>query len=65
MRGFDCVAPDGAHAAPHHFEAESDEGILEQAREHVAEYHSALGLGEDQISGMIAQGAYDVGATSA
>jgi hypothetical protein len=60
MRGFDCVAPDGTHAEPAHFEAETDEGILEQAKDHIAEYHAALGITEDQARAMIAQGAYDM-----
>lgn len=59
MRSFDCVAPDGSHAEPIHFEAEDDEGILRQTKEHAAQYHQALGMTEDQIRGMIAQGAYD------
>jgi hypothetical protein len=64
MRGFDCVAPDGTHD-PMHFEAEDDEGIIEQAKGHVAEYHSALGLGEDQLRQMVSQGAYDLEPRSA
>jgi len=60
MRGFDCVAPDGTHAEPAHFEAETDEGIVEQAKAHVVQYHTALGLSEEQLRGMVAQGAYDV-----
>ena len=60
MRGFDCVAPDGSHAEPIHMEAEDDEGIAEKAKEHIATYHAALGITEDQMRAMIAQGAYDV-----
>lgn len=36
MRGFDCVAPDGSHEDPVHLEAETDEGLAEQARGMVA-----------------------------
>jgi hypothetical protein len=61
MRGFDCVAPDGSHADPTHFEAETDEAIAEQASQHIAEYHSALGITDEQMRQMIAQGAYDIG----
>jgi hypothetical protein len=61
MRGFDCVAPDGSHEEPTHFEAESDAAIVEQAKAHIAEYHAALGITEEQAREMVAQGAYDVG----
>jgi hypothetical protein len=60
MRGFDCVAPDGTHPDPVHFEAETDEGIAEQAAAHIAQYHAALGITDEQARGMIAQGAYDL-----
>lgn len=63
MRGFDCVAPDGTHEEPAHFEAETDDGILEQARGHIAEYHQALGITDDQARQMIAAGAYDIPAS--
>ncbi len=65
MRGFDCVAPDGTHAEPKHFEAEDDAGIAEQAKAHIAEYHAALGISEDQMKAMIAEGAYDMTPASA
>ena len=60
MRAYDCVAPDGNHAEPMHFEAKDDEGIAEQAKGHIAEYHAALGITDEQVRGMVAQGAYDV-----
>lgn len=60
MRGFDCVAPDGTHPDPAHFEAETDEGIAEQAKAHIEEYHAALGITDEQARAMIAQGAYDI-----
>jgi hypothetical protein len=60
MRGFDCVPPDDAHNETIHLEAEDDEALLGKAREHVAQYHVALGLTDDQLRGLIAQGAYDV-----
>jgi len=65
MRAFDCVAPDGTHAEPAHFEAEDDDGIVAQAKGHVSEYHAALGLGEDQLRQMVRDGAYDVEARGA
>jgi hypothetical protein len=48
-----------------HLEAEDDEGLLGKAKEHVAQYHPALGLTEDQLRGLISQGAYDVQPASA
>ena len=60
MRGFDCIAPDGTHAEPAHFEAESDEGVVEQARAHIEQYHAALGITDEQARVMVIQGAYDV-----
>ena len=60
MRGFDCEAPDGTHDQPVHFEAETDQGIADQAKVHIAEYHAALGITDEQAAAMIAQGAYDI-----
>jgi hypothetical protein len=60
MRGFDCVAPDGTHEEPAHFEAETDEGIAQQAKAHIEEYHAALGITDEQAREMISQGAYDI-----
>jgi hypothetical protein len=60
MRGFDCVPPDDAHTETIHLEAEDDEGLLDKAKEHAAQYHAAMGLTEDQLRGLISQGAYDV-----
>jgi len=48
-----------------HVEGEDDEGIFRKAREHVAQLHSPLGLGDKQVRPMIAQGVYDVPARSA
>lgn len=59
MRAFDCIAPDGTHSEPAHFEADDDEGILRDAREHAAAVHPSLGLTDEQLRGMIAQSAYD------
>ena len=58
---FDCVAPDGSHEEPTHFEAETDDAIVEQAKTHIAEYHASLGLTEEQAREMVVQGAYDIG----
>ena len=60
MRGFECIAPDGSHEEPTHFEAETDEAIVEQAKAHIAEYHAALGITDEQAQAMVAQGAYDI-----
>lgn len=60
MRGFDCVPPDDAHKDTMHLEAEDDEGLIGKAKEHVAQYHASMGLSEDQLRGIISQGAYDV-----
>ena len=60
MRGFECIAPDGSHEEPTHFEAETDEAIVEQAKAHIAEYHAALGMTDEQAQAMVAQGAYDI-----
>jgi len=60
MRGFDCVAPDGSHKEPAHFEGETDEAIVEQAEGHIAEYHAALGITQEQAREMVAQGAYEI-----
>lgn len=60
MRGFDCVAPDGSHAEPSHFEGETDEDIVAQAEAHIAEYHAALGITQEQARAMVSEGAYDI-----
>ena len=60
MRGFDRVAPDGTHEQPTHFEAESDEAIVEQAKAHIAAYHAPLGITDEEAREMVAQGAYDL-----
>jgi hypothetical protein len=60
MRGFDCEAPDGTHKEKTHFEGKDNEDLVRQARAHVAEYHAALGIGEEQIRQMVAQGSYDI-----
>lgn len=60
MRGSARVAPDGSHEEPAHFEAETDEGILEQAKSPIAEHHADLGITEEGAREMVAQGAYDL-----
>jgi hypothetical protein len=60
MRGFDCVPPDDAHRDTIHLEGEDDEALLAQAVKHTAQYHSALGIDEEQLRAIIAKGAYDV-----
>ena len=54
MRGFDCV-----HEAHEdiHFSAESDEGLVEQIREHRDQYHPEIT--DDEIRSLVTTGAYD------
>jgi hypothetical protein len=60
MRGFDCVPPDDSHKDTIHLEGKDDEALLAQALRHTAQYHSALGVSEEQLREIIAKGAYDV-----
>lgn len=64
MRGFDCVAPDGIHADPMHFEAEDDEGSSNRPRRMLLSTtrHSASAR---TSSARVSQGAYDLEPRSA
>lgn len=52
MRALDCECG-------WHLEAESDERLLERAREHVDADHSEMGLSDEQVRGIVADGAYE------
>lgn len=42
-----------------HLEAANDEELFERAREHVDRDHPDMGLGDEQVRGIVEQGAYD------
>ena len=42
-----------------HLEAAKDEELFERAREHVDRDHPEMGLGDEQVRGIVEQGAYD------
>lgn len=50
-RELDCPMGDG------HLEADTDEGLLDQARDHAREAHPELS--EEQVRAVVAQGARD------
>lgn len=52
MRALDC-------ACGQHLEAANDEELLQRAREHVDRDHPDMGLSEEQVRGIVAEGAYD------
>ena len=52
MRALDCECGQ-------HLEAANDEELFERAREHVDRDHSDMGLGDEQVRGIVEQGAYD------
>lgn len=51
MRALDCECG-------RHLEAESDEKLFEQTREHVDADHPEMGLTDEQVRGIVAEGAY-------
>jgi predicted small metal-binding protein len=53
MRAMDCPE-DG-----HHLEAENDEELFNQARQHADEVHPEAGFTDEQLRGLIAENAYD------
>jgi predicted small metal-binding protein len=53
MRAMDCTLDD------HHLEAENDEELFKQAREHVDEAHPEMEFSDEQLRAMIAEQAYD------
>jgi predicted small metal-binding protein len=52
MRALDCECGQ-------HLEAANDEELFERAREHVDRDHPDMGLGDEQVRGIVEQGAYD------
>lgn len=42
-----------------HLEASDDEELYERAREHVDRDHPDMGLSDEQVRGIVAEGAYD------
>ncbi len=52
MRALDCECGK-------HLEANSDEELYGQVREHVDRDHPEMQLGDEQVQGLVAQGAYD------
>ena len=60
MRGFDCQAPDGTHPDTIHFEGETDEDIYGKTQDHLAQYHLGLGMDEQAVREMIANGSYEM-----
>jgi hypothetical protein len=52
MRALDCECG-------RHLEVARDEELFERAREHVDRDHPDMGLGDEQVRGIVEQGAYD------
>ncbi len=52
MRAMDCKCGQ-------HLEAENDEELLGEARRHVDEAHPDMQLMDEQLRGILAEGAYD------
>jgi predicted small metal-binding protein len=52
MRALDC-------SCGKHLEANNDEDLYGQAREHVDRDHPEMQLSDEQVQGIMAQGAYD------
>lgn len=52
MRALDCECG-------RHLEAHNDEELFQKAREHVDLDHPEMGLGDEQVRGIVAEGAYD------
>jgi len=52
MRALDCDCGQ-------HLEAANDEELFERAREHVDRDHPDMGLSDEQVRGIVEQGAYD------
>jgi hypothetical protein len=53
MRALDCTLDN------HHLEAENDEELFKQVREHVDEAHPEMDFSDEQLRTMIAEQAYD------
>ncbi|HEV2093471.1 MAG TPA: DUF1059 domain-containing protein [Rubrobacter sp.] len=52
MRALDCQCGK-------HLEANNDEELYGQAREHVDRDHPEMQLSDEQVQGIVAEGAYD------
>ena len=52
MRALDCDCGQ-------HLEAANDEELFERAREHVDRDHPEMQLSDEQVRGIVAEGAYD------
>ena len=52
MRALDCECGQ-------HLEAGDDEELFQRAREHVDRDHPDMGLSDDQVRAIVAEGAYD------
>ena len=52
MRALDCQCGQ-------HLEATNDAELFERAREHVDRDHPDMGLDDEQVRGIVSQGAYD------
>jgi len=52
MRAPDCQCGQ-------HLDAANDQELFERAREHVDRDHPDMGLDDEQVRGIVAQGAYD------
>lgn len=51
IRALDCESG-------RRLEAVNDEELFDRAREHVARDHPGMGLGDEQVRGIVEQGAY-------
>ena len=52
MRALDCECGQ-------HLEAADDQVLFDRAREHVDRDHPEMGLSDEQVQGIVQQGAYD------
>jgi predicted small metal-binding protein len=52
VRALDCECG-------RHLEAGDDQELFERAREHVDKDHPEMGLSDEQVRGIVEQGAYD------
>ena len=53
MRALDCECGN-------HLEANNDDELYGQVREHVDRDHPEMQLSDEQVQGLVAQGAYDL-----
>jgi predicted small metal-binding protein len=52
VRALDCECGQ-------HLEAANDDELFDRAREHVDQVHPDMGLSDEQVRGIVEQGAYD------